>query len=62
MIVKFFKSCFGSSPRGIDYLLNERVVLGSARAISGSEAVTRGILSVISKSLPLGVFRLTNLI
>jgi Relaxase/Mobilisation nuclease domain. len=55
MIVKFFKSCFGSSPRGIDYLLNERVVLGSARAISGSEAVTRGILSVISKKQKLTI-------
>ena len=49
MIVKFFANKSGGSQRGIDYLLNERVGLGSARVISGSEAITRGILSMIGK-------------
>lgn len=55
MIVKFFKSRFGGSPRGIDYLLNERVGLGSARVVSGSEAITRGILSMIGKKQKLTI-------
>ena len=55
MIVKFFKNRFGGSSRGIDYLLNERVGLGSARGVSGSEAITRGILSIIGKKQKLAI-------
>ena len=49
MIVKFFKNKSGGSARGIDYLLDKRVGLGSARVICGSEATTRAVLSMVNK-------------
>jgi mobilization protein len=55
MIVKFFKNKSGGSARGIDYLLDKRVGLGSARVICGSEATTRAVLSMVNKKQKLTI-------
>ena len=49
MLAKFFKNKNGGSVAGINYLLNHRVKDGTAFVLKGSEAVTRQIVSNITK-------------
>ena len=49
MLVKFFKNKSGGSIAGINYLLNHRVKDKTAFVLKGSEAVTRQIVSNITK-------------
>ena len=49
MLVKFFKTKNGGSIAGINYLLNHRVKNGTAFVLKGCEAVTRQIVSNITK-------------
>ena len=49
MLVKFFKTKNGGSIAGINYLLNHRVKDKTAFVLKGSEAVTRQIVSNITK-------------
>ena len=49
MLVKFFKTKNGGSVAGINYLLNHRVKDKTAFVLKGSEAVTRQIVSNMTK-------------
>ena len=49
MLVKFFKNKSGGSIAGINYLLNHRVKDKTAFVLKGSEAVTRQIVSNMTK-------------
>lgn len=49
MLVKFFKNKNGGSVAGINYLLNHRVKDKTAFVLKGSEAVTRQIVSNMTK-------------
>ena len=49
MLVKFFKNKSGGSIAGINYLLNHRVKNKTAFVLKGSEAVTRRIVSNMTK-------------
>ena len=49
MLVKFFKTKNGGSIAGINYLLNHRIKDKTAFVLKGSEAVTRQIVSNITK-------------
>ena len=49
MLVKFFKTKNGGSTAGISYLLNYRVKDKTAFVLKGSEAVTRRIVSNMTK-------------
>lgn len=49
MLAKFFKNKNGGSVAGINYLLNHRVKDKTAFVLKGSEAVTRQIVSNITK-------------
>ena len=49
MLVKFFKTKNGGSIAGINYLLNHRAKDNTAFVLKGSEAVTRQIVSNMTK-------------
>jgi len=49
MLVKFFKTKNGGSVAGINYLLNHRIKDKTAFVLKGSEAVTRQIVSSMTK-------------
>ncbi|WP_169975925.1 MULTISPECIES: relaxase/mobilization nuclease domain-containing protein [unclassified Campylobacter] len=49
MLVKFFSNKQGGSISGINYLLNHRVKDQTARVLKGNEAITRNIVSNITK-------------
>ena len=49
MLVKFFKSKNGGSIAGINYLLNHRIKDKTAFVLKGNEAVTRQIVSSMTK-------------
>ncbi len=49
MLVKFFKTKNSGSIAGINYLLNYRIKDKTAFVLKGSEAVTRQIVTVITK-------------
>jgi hypothetical protein len=48
MVVKFFSNKKGGSSKAIDYLLNEREQLGTARVLQGDKDITRKIINSIS--------------
>ncbi|WP_172201905.1 relaxase/mobilization nuclease domain-containing protein, partial [Campylobacter sp. RM16188] len=49
MLVKFFSNKQGGSISGINYLLNNMVKQGTSGVLKGNEAVTRNIVSSITK-------------
>ena len=49
MIVKFLPSKSGGGIGSVNYVLNERVQQGTAKILKGDEALTRAIISQISK-------------
>lgn len=49
MLAKFFSNKQGGSISGINYLLNNRVKQGTSGVLKGNEAVTRNIVSNITK-------------
>lgn len=49
MVIKFISNKKGGSSKAVDYLLNEREALGTARTLQGDPSITRSIINNIER-------------